>query len=60
MSESSKIDALENEFFTQDVAQRDPEIAEVLGLEMGRQRNQIELIASENIASKAVPSKVRF
>ena len=54
MSESSKIDALENEFFTQDVAQRDPEIAEVLGLEMGRQRNQIELIASENIASKAV------
>jgi glycine hydroxymethyltransferase len=54
MSESSKVDALENEFFTQDVAQRDPEIAEVLGLEMGRQRNQIELIASENIASKAV------
>ncbi|NCF78865.1 MAG: aminotransferase class I/II-fold pyridoxal phosphate-dependent enzyme [Alphaproteobacteria bacterium] len=54
MSESSKIDALENEFFTQDVAQRDPEIAEVLDLEMGRQRNQIELIASENIASKAV------
>ncbi|MCH1486689.1 MAG: serine hydroxymethyltransferase [Alphaproteobacteria bacterium] len=54
MSESSKIDALENEFFKQDVAQRDPEIAEVLGLEMGRQRNQIELIASENIASKAV------
>jgi len=54
MSESSKIDALENEFFTQDVAARDPEIAEVLGLEMGRQRNQIELIASENIASKAV------
>ncbi|MDA8725543.1 serine hydroxymethyltransferase [Alphaproteobacteria bacterium] len=54
MSESSKFDALENEFFTQDVAQRDPEIAEVLGLEMGRQRNQIELIASENIASKAV------
>ena len=54
MSESSKIDALENEFFTQDVAARDPEIDEVLGLEMGRQRNQIELIASENIASKAV------
>ena len=46
MSESSKIDALENEFFTQDVAARDPEIAEVLGLEMGRQGNQIELIAS--------------
>ncbi len=54
MSESSKIDALENDFFTQDVASRDPEIADVLGLEMGRQRNQIELIASENIASRAV------
>jgi len=54
MSESSKIGALDNEFFTQDVAARDPEIADVLGLEMGRQKNQIELIASENIASRAV------
>lgn len=54
MSESSKIDALDNEFFTQDVAARDPEIADVIGLEMGRQKNQIELIASENIASRAV------
>ena len=54
MSESSKLDELENEFFTQDVAMRDPEIADVIGLETGRQRNQIELIASENIASRAV------
>ena len=54
MSESSKFDELENEFFTQDVATRDPEIAGVIGLEAGRQRNQIELIASENIASRAV------
>ena len=54
MSESSKFDELENEFFTQDVATRDPEIADVIGLETGRQRNQIELIASENIASRAV------
>ena len=54
MSESSKIDSLENDFFTQDVASRDPDIADVIGLEMGRQRNQIELIASENIASRAV------
>ncbi|CAI8183788.1 MAG: Serine hydroxymethyltransferase 2 [Alphaproteobacteria bacterium] len=54
MSESSKFDELENEFFTQDVAARDPEIADVIGLETGRQRNQIELIASENIASRAV------
>jgi glycine hydroxymethyltransferase len=54
MSESSKFDALENAFFTEEVASRDPEIAEVLGLELSRQRNQIELIASENIASRAV------
>ena len=54
MSESSKFDELENEFFTQDVATRDPEIADVIGLETGRQRNQIELIASENIVSRAV------
>ena len=54
MSESSKIDSLENDFFTQHVASRDPDIADVIGLEMGRQRNQIELIASENIASRAV------
>ena len=54
MLESSKFDELENEFFTQDVATRDPEIADVIGLETGRQRNQIELIASENIASRAV------
>ena len=54
MSETSKFDELENEFFTQDVASRDPEIADVIGFETGRQRNQIELIASENIASRAV------
>ena len=54
MSESSNFDELENEFFIQDVASRDPEIADVIGLETGRQRNQIELIASENIASRAV------
>ncbi len=54
MSESKNIDSLENPFFTQDIAARDPEIADVLNLEMGRQSHQIELIASENIASRAV------
>ena len=54
MSESSKIEAIENLFFSQDVATRDPDIAKVIGLEMGRQKNQIELIASENIVSRAV------
>jgi glycine hydroxymethyltransferase len=32
----------------------DPEIAEAIELEFGRQQNEIELIASENIVSKAV------
>jgi glycine hydroxymethyltransferase len=32
----------------------DPEIANAIELELGRQRNNIELIASENIVSKAV------
>jgi len=32
----------------------DPEIADVIGKELGRQRDEIELIASENIVSRAV------
>ena len=36
------------------LAQRDPEIAAVLGNELRRQRTKLELIASENIVSKAV------
>ena len=32
----------------------DPEIADAIGKELGRQRDEIELIASENIVSKAV------
>jgi glycine hydroxymethyltransferase len=32
----------------------DPEIADIIGLELGRQRDEIELIASENIVSRAV------
>ena len=54
MSESSNLEATENLFFNQQVAERDPDIAKVIGLEMGRQKNQIELIASENIVSRAV------
>ncbi len=54
MSESSKIDTVDNRFFTQGVASSDAAIADVIGLETERQRNQIELIASENIASRAV------
>ncbi|RBO52064.1 serine hydroxymethyltransferase [Rhodovulum sp. BSW8] len=41
-------------FFQDDLATRDPEIAKAIGLELGRQRDEIELIASENIVSRAV------
>jgi glycine hydroxymethyltransferase len=40
--------------FTASVGDIDPEIAEAIKLELGRQRDEIELIASENIVSKAV------
>lgn len=41
-------------FFTAPLATRDPEIAGAIGSELGRQRDEIELIASENIVSAAV------
>ena len=41
-------------FFTKSLAQSDPGIAEAIALELGRQRDEIELIASENIVSRAV------
>ena len=40
--------------FTATLAETDPEIAEAVRLELGRQRDEIELIASENIVSRAV------
>ena len=41
-------------FFTRGLAEADPEIADAINLELGRQRDKIELIASENIVSRAV------
>ena len=41
-------------FWNDDLAIADPEIAAAIASELGRQRDKIELIASENIASKAV------
>ncbi len=41
-------------FFTTPLADRDAEIFAVMGQELGRQRDEIELIASENIVSRAV------
>jgi glycine hydroxymethyltransferase len=43
-----------NGFFTDSLAQADPEIAVAIAKELGRQRDKIELIASENIVSQAV------
>jgi glycine hydroxymethyltransferase len=41
-------------FFTQSLADRDPELFGAIRDELGRQRDEIELIASENIVSAAV------
>jgi glycine hydroxymethyltransferase len=41
-------------FFTQPLAQRDPELAAAVASELHRQQHEIELIASENIVSRAV------
>ena len=41
-------------FFSASVAQTDPELAKAVQDELGRQQNEIELIASENIVSQAV------
>ena len=40
--------------FTASLAESDPEITDVVQRELGRQQNEIELIASENIVSRAV------
>ena len=41
-------------FFTEPLASRDPELFGAVTQELGRQRHEIELIASENIVSRAV------
>ena len=41
-------------FFTEPLASRDPELFGSITSELGRQRHEIELIASENIVSRAV------
>ena len=43
-----------NRFWNDTLAQADPEVAAAVASELKRQRNKIELIASENIASRAV------
>jgi len=43
-----------SDMFTASLAETDPEIAAAIASELGRQRDEIELIASENIVSRAV------
>ncbi len=54
MSQTVTSRTLPNAFFEAGVANADPEIASAIDKELGRQRHEIELIASENIVSKAV------
>jgi glycine hydroxymethyltransferase len=54
MPASQKITATDEDFFSATLGESDPEIAEAIKLELGRQRDDIELIASENIVSRAV------
>jgi glycine hydroxymethyltransferase len=54
MNVSAPVAVRSNSFFSADLAGADPEIARAIELELGRQRDGIELIASENIVSRAV------
>jgi glycine hydroxymethyltransferase len=51
---AAKTTSAPDTFFTSSLAQADPEIAAAIKGELGRQQHEIELIASENIVSRAV------
>ncbi|MBI5129639.1 MAG: serine hydroxymethyltransferase [Rhodopseudomonas palustris] len=54
MSTSAKTASAPDSFFSASLEQADPEIAAAIKGELGRQRHEVELIASENIVSRAV------
>src|SRR5690349_5622509 len=54
MRDPSRAPADPANLFTVPLAEADPEIADVVRCELSRQRDEIELIASENIVSRAV------
>ena len=54
MTDPSRAHADAANLFTLSLAEADPEVADVIRRELSRQRDEIELIASENIVSKAV------
>src|SRR6202051_2553144 len=51
---SSATSSAPDSFFTAPLTEADPDIAAAIRGELGRQRHEIELIASENIVSRAV------
>lgn len=54
MSNAAARDFEMDGFFTASLAESDKDVYDAIRKELGRQQNQIELIASENIVSKAV------
>ncbi|MEL7030470.1 MAG: serine hydroxymethyltransferase, partial [Pseudomonadota bacterium] len=53
-AQKSPVVPADSPFFTDSLGVVDPDVAEAVEAELGRQRQQIELIASENIVSRAV------
>ena len=51
---ASSLSSRSNSFFSASLAASDPEIARAIEWEVGGQRKEIELIASESIVSRAV------
>lgn len=54
MSNSEYPSDFHKRFFSESIAERDPDLYKSITDELARQQNQIELIASENIVSRAV------
>ncbi len=54
VSDSRDVHLPSEGFFSAPLAEADPDIADAIEKELGRQRHEIELIASENIVSRAV------
>jgi glycine hydroxymethyltransferase len=50
----AQADSTMSAFFSRGLAEADPDLAQVIQSELARQQSQIELIASENIVSRAV------
>jgi glycine hydroxymethyltransferase len=50
----ANVSDLAPDFFDRGLAEVDPEVAEALDLELGRQQRTLEMIASENFVPQAV------